>query len=106
MDENYKHDHSLSEPSELADNNSHDRKGSMSLGAGPNANGDEVSPINGESVTGANGGSPVIQDPNSKAVNDVISSEVCQAIYMFSGSKLKVLFRLEFQLYLTVSSKA
>ncbi|KAH6677663.1 hypothetical protein B0J14DRAFT_475762 [Halenospora varia] len=48
----------------------------MSLGAGPNANGDEVSPINGESVTGANGGSSVIQDPNSKAVNDVISSEI------------------------------
>ncbi|KAF4624815.1 hypothetical protein G7Y89_g13352 [Cudoniella acicularis] len=74
MDENYKPDQLLSEPSELADHN-HDGKGNMSLGAPTSANGDDVSPINGESEKSA-AGSPVVQDPNAKAVHDVITSEI------------------------------
>jgi hypothetical protein len=61
-------------PPELPDQN-RERTGSMSLGAPPNANGDDVSPINGE-TTGTTGPPPAQIDPNAKAVHDVMNSEV------------------------------
>jgi hypothetical protein len=56
-----------------------DRTGSMSLGAPPNANGDEVSPINNGdamSPTGGNLPPPPPADPNAQAVHEVVNSEV------------------------------
>ena len=54
--------------------NSRDRTGSMSLGAPPNANGDDVSPINGDSASIS--GPPPPADPNAKIVHEVVNSEV------------------------------
>jgi hypothetical protein len=48
----------------------------MSLGAAPNANGDDVSPINGDSTTAAAAPLAVQSDPNAKAVRDVVNSEI------------------------------
>jgi Rho GTPase-activating protein RGD1 len=45
----------------------------MSLGAAPNANGDEVSPIKDDSTAAP---PPAQSDPNIKAVHDVINSEI------------------------------
>ncbi len=53
-----------------------ERKGSMSLGAAPNANGDDVSPITGDSTTTAAAAQPAQSDPNAKAVHDVVNSEI------------------------------
>ncbi|PVH69771.1 RhoGAP-domain-containing protein [Cadophora sp. DSE1049] len=48
----------------------------MSLGAAPNANGDDVSPVNnGDSVTTA-APPPILSNPNAKAVRDVVNSEI------------------------------
>lgn len=47
----------------------------MSLGAAPNANGDEVSPLNGDSIT-TSAPPPVLTNPNAKAVHDVVNSEI------------------------------
>lgn len=44
----------------------------MSLGANPN--GDDVSPINGDSAAPVT--QPTFVDPNAQAVNDVVNSEV------------------------------
>jgi hypothetical protein len=68
----------LSEPPEFPADQHHERTGSMSLGAGPNANGDEVSPINGDSVP-TSAAPPAQIDPTAKAVQDVITSEVSAA---------------------------
>jgi hypothetical protein len=46
----------------------------MSLGAAPNANGDDVSPINGDAASTAAPAAHI--DPNSKAVRDVVNSEI------------------------------
>lgn len=49
----------------------------MSLGAAANPNGDEVSPINGDSAAPSTIAPPPAQvDPNAKIVHDVINSEV------------------------------
>jgi hypothetical protein len=52
----------------------------MSLGAAPNPNGDDVSPINGDSVASttapAPAPAPAQVDPNARLVHDVINSEV------------------------------
>jgi hypothetical protein len=50
----------------------------MSLGAAPNANGDDVSPITGDSTTtaAAAAAQPAQPDPNVKAVHDVVNSEI------------------------------
>ncbi|TVY39219.1 RHO GTPase-activating protein [Lachnellula occidentalis] len=74
IDDDYNPDRLPSEPSELPEQN-YERNGSMSLGAGPNANGDEVSPINGDSVP-TSAAPPVEIDPNAKAVQEVITSEI------------------------------
>ncbi|KAH7333480.1 hypothetical protein BKA65DRAFT_403833 [Rhexocercosporidium sp. MPI-PUGE-AT-0058] len=47
----------------------------MSLGAAPNANGDEVSPLNGDSIN-TSAPPPVLTNPNAKAVHDVVNSEI------------------------------
>jgi hypothetical protein len=47
----------------------------MSLGAVPNANGDDVSPINGDPTT-TTAPPPAQPDPNAKAVHDVVNSEI------------------------------
>lgn len=63
-----------SEPPEFP--NQHiERTGSMSLGAEPNSNGDELSPVNGESTTTAAPPSSQL-DPMAKAVRDVTNSEI------------------------------
>jgi hypothetical protein len=68
-------DRLLSEPPEFPPQHEHERKGSMSLGAAPNANGDDVSPIKDDSTTTA--ALPQAQsDPNAKAVHDVTNSEI------------------------------
>jgi len=77
MDDDRTPDRMLSEPPEFPDQN-HERTGSMSLGAGPNANGDEVSPVNGDSVP-TSAAPPVQNDPTAKAVQDVVTSEVSMA---------------------------
>ena len=74
MDEDNNLDRLHSEPPEFPDQ-SRERAGSMSLGAAPNANGDDVSPINGD-VTNTMGPPPAQIDPNAKAVHDVMNSEV------------------------------
>jgi hypothetical protein len=52
-----------------------DRTGSMSLGAIPNANGDNVSPIHGDSVSMSS--PPAAQvDPLAKSVETVVNSEI------------------------------
>jgi hypothetical protein len=79
MDEDNNPDRLLSEPPEFPASSQqqqqHERTGSMSLGAAPNANGDDVSPINGEHAT-TSAPPPTQIDPNAKAVHDVINSEV------------------------------
>ncbi|KAL2065434.1 hypothetical protein VTL71DRAFT_3104 [Oculimacula yallundae] len=52
-----------------------DRTGSMSLGAPPNPNGDDVSPLNGDSVPASAPPSATF-NPNAKAVHDVVNSEI------------------------------
>lgn len=78
IDDDYNPDRLPSEPPELPDQN-YERNGSMSLGAGPNANSDEVSPINGDSAP-TSAAPPVQIDPNAKAVQEVITSEVCSEL--------------------------
>jgi hypothetical protein len=73
MDDDNNPDRLLTDPPEFADHH-HERKGSMSVGAAPNANGDEVSPINGDAGVAAAVPPPI--DPNAKAVADVVNSEV------------------------------
>jgi hypothetical protein len=76
MDEDGNPDRLLSEPSELS-STQHERTGSMSLGASGNPNGDDVSPINGDSATASTTAPPPAQaDPNARVVHDVINSEV------------------------------
>ena len=77
MDEDNNPDRLLSEPPEFP-NQQHQRTGSMSLGAAPNPNGDDVSPINGDSAapSTAAGPPPAQVDPNARVVRDVINSEV------------------------------
>lgn len=71
MDDENHSDRLLSEPPEMAD----ERDGRMSLGATPNVDGDDVSPVNGDSVPTS--AAPATQnDPHAKAVNDVVSSEI------------------------------
>lgn len=60
---------------------SHERTGSMTLGAAPNPNGDDVSPINGDSAAPSTIAPPSAQpptqvDPNARVVRDVLDSEV------------------------------
>ncbi|TVY37296.1 RHO GTPase-activating protein [Lachnellula subtilissima] len=74
IDDDNNPDRLPSEPPELPDQN-YERNGSMSLGAGPNTNGDEVSPINGDSVP-TSAAPPVQIDPYAKAVQEVITSEI------------------------------
>lgn len=74
IDDEHNPDRLPSEPPEFPDQN-YDRKGSMSFGAGPNANGDELSPTNGDSVPTSAAPTPQV-DPNTKAVQDVVTSEV------------------------------
>ena len=53
----------------------HDRSGSMSLGLPPNANGEDVTPINGDSQA-QTGPPPPAADPNAQTVHEVTNSEV------------------------------
>lgn len=79
MAEDNNPDRLLSEPPEFPSQHEHEheRKGSMSLGAAPNANGDDVSPIKDDSnTTAAAAPLPAQSDPNAKAVHDVINSEI------------------------------
>jgi hypothetical protein len=80
MDEDNNPDRLLSEPPEFP-NQQHERTGSMSLGAAPNPNGDDVSPINGDSAAASTiAGPPLAQvDPNARVVHDVINSEVSES---------------------------
>ena len=73
MDDDNNPDRLLSEPPEFP-STQHERTGSMSLGAAPN--GDDVSPINGESTASTTGPPPAQVDPNARVVHDVINSEV------------------------------
>ncbi len=66
-------DRLLSEPPDFS-NQHREGNGSMSLGAAPNFNGGDVSPINGDSITTS--APPPVHDPNAKAVHDVINSEI------------------------------
>ena len=77
MDEDNNPDKLLSGPPEFA-NQQHERTGSMSLGAAPNSNGDDVSPINGDSAapSTAAGPPPAQVDPNAQVVQVVMNSEV------------------------------
>jgi len=77
MGEDNNPDRLLSEPPEFPDQQ-RERTGSMSLGAAPNANGDDVSPINGDSTATVTLAAPppVQADPNAKAVQAVINSEI------------------------------
>lgn len=76
MDEDNNPDRLLSEPPEFP-NQQHERTGSMSLGAAPNPNGDDVSPINGDSAMDTLAGPPPAHvDPNARVVHDVVNSEV------------------------------
>jgi len=62
-------------PPEFTPSPIHDRMGSMTLGSPPNANGDDVSPINGESLA-QSGPPPPASDPNAQSVDKVVNSEV------------------------------
>jgi hypothetical protein len=64
-----------SEPPEYLHN---ERNDSMSLGAAPNPNGDDVSPINGDAAPApvSSGLPPNQLDPNAKGVHDVVNSEI------------------------------
>lgn len=55
-----------------------ERKGSMSLGAAPNGNGDDVSPINSDAATAplTSNLPPNQLDPNAKSVHDVVNSGI------------------------------
>jgi hypothetical protein len=75
MDEDSNPDRLLSEPQDVSSHPQHQRTGSMSLGAAPNSNGDDVSPINGDSAAPSTTGPPPA-DPYARVVNDVINSEV------------------------------
>lgn len=76
MDHDRKTDTMHSEPPpEFTPSPIRDRSGSMSLGNPPNANGDDVSPINGESQ--AHTGPPPPADANAQVVHEVVNSEVC-----------------------------
>lgn len=72
MDEDHNSGRLLSEPPEFPDQG--ERAGSMSLGGTPNANGDDVSPINGDTVTSAASSIPV--DHNTESVQSVVTSEI------------------------------
>lgn len=63
--------------SELPDvpNQQRERTGSMSLGAAPTANGDEVSPINGDSASMA-APPPAQLGPLARSVDTVVNSEI------------------------------
>ncbi|CAG8959098.1 hypothetical protein HYFRA_00012961 [Hymenoscyphus fraxineus] len=65
------HPDRLTEPHEPQDQH-RERTGSMSLGA--NLNGDDVSPLNGDSAAPV--AQPAFVDPNAQAVSDVVSSEI------------------------------
>ncbi len=77
MDSDDHPDRLLSDPPEFP-NSQHERLGSMSLGAAPNSNGDEVSPMNRDSSVPSidNSPPPVQVDPNAKAFHDVVNSEI------------------------------
>jgi hypothetical protein len=85
----------------------HERTGSMSLGAAANPNGDEVSPINGDSAAASTvAPQPAPIDPNARAARDVINSEVraaSQDTTMFW--KLTAVLRSVFKPFSTVLSK-
>ena len=74
MDEDNKLGRLHPEPPEFS-NQSGERTGSMSLGAPPNANGEDASPMNGD-ATSTMVPPPAQVDPNAKAVHDVMNSEV------------------------------
>lgn len=63
--------------SELPDisNQQRERTGSMSLGAAPTANGDEVSPINGDSASMNAPAHPQLT-PLARSVDTVVNSEI------------------------------
>lgn len=73
-DDNNPPDRLLSEPADFTSPH-RERAGSMSLGAAPNANGDEVSPLNADS-TRTSSPPPSHADPQAKAVHDVVNSEI------------------------------
>ena len=76
MDDENISDRHLSEQAESF-GTQQERIGSMSLGAAANHNGDEVSPINGDSAAvSKTEPSAAHVDPNAKVVHDVINSEV------------------------------
>ncbi|PMD54312.1 RhoGAP-domain-containing protein [Hyaloscypha bicolor E] len=69
----------------------------MSLGAAPNANGDEVSPIKDDSTAAAP--PPAQPDPNAKAVHDVINSEIGVAT-LLNRLKQSIASAKEFAIFL------
>ncbi|XMA14786.1 hypothetical protein WAI453_007577 [Rhynchosporium graminicola] len=74
MADDHNSDKLLSEPPEFPSTH-HERTGSMSLGALPNANGDDVSPPNGDSMP-TSAPPSAFSNPNAKAVHDVTNSEI------------------------------
>ncbi|CZS98218.1 related to GTPase-activating protein beta-chimerin [Rhynchosporium agropyri] len=74
MADDHNSDKLLSEPPEFPSTH-HERTGSMSLGAPPNANGDDVSPPNGDSMP-TSAPPSALSNPNAKAVHDVTNSEI------------------------------
>ncbi|PMD25613.1 RhoGAP-domain-containing protein [Hyaloscypha hepaticicola] len=73
----------------------------MSLGAAPNANGDDVSPITGDSTTAAAAAAaqPAQPDPNAKAVHDVVNSEIGVAT-LLNRLKQSIASAKEFAIFL------
>ncbi|KAH8782342.1 hypothetical protein F5882DRAFT_428823 [Hyaloscypha sp. PMI_1271] len=69
----------------------------MSLGAAPNANGDEVSPIKDDST--ATAPPPAQSDPNAKAFHDVINSEIGVAT-LLNRLKQSIASAKEFAIFL------
>jgi hypothetical protein len=63
-------------PPEFTPSPIHDRVGSMNLGSPPNANGGDVSPVNGESLAQTGPPPPPASDPNAQSVDRVVNSEV------------------------------
>lgn len=87
-------------PAELADRSEHnlEKTTSMSLGgAHSNANGDDVTTSNGGGASTLQ--QPVQVDPNSKAVHDVVNSEVRARFELPIGKvkKTHAAYRLEYQ---------
>lgn len=77
MDHNRNDEKHMSEPPpEFSASPVHDRMANMNLGSPPNANGDDVSPIHGDSAS-QTGPPPPAADPNAKIVHEVVNSEVC-----------------------------